>query len=97
MTRTTLMIGVAVAVSACAPTPAPVMEPTRVAGCTIDGLADLIGQRGDTALGSAAMQRAGAKAMRWLRPDTMMTMDYRTDRLNILLNDTNVVTGFRCG
>ena len=85
------------ATSACAPKPTPTVGATAVAGCNIDSLGDLIGKRGETALGSIAMQRAGAKAMRWLRPDTAMTMDYRTDRLNILLDDANIVTGFRCG
>lgn len=84
---------VAIALTACAPKAGPV----GVVGCAVDGLRDLIGQHGDTALGGVAMQRAGAKAMRWLRPDAAMTMDYRADRLNILLDNANIVTGFRCG
>ncbi|KQM65869.1 hypothetical protein ASE75_06485 [Sphingomonas sp. Leaf17] len=83
--------------SACTTPPHPVATGPGPAGCTTDALADLIGKRAKTALGSAAMQRSGAKAMRWLRPDSAMTMDYRTDRLNILLNETDMVIGFRCG
>ncbi len=95
MTRAVPMIALVLSVAACASTPKPVVP--GVAGCNIDGLGDLIGKRAETALGGTAMQRSGAKAMRWLRPDTAMTMDYRTDRLNVLLNDADVVTGFRCG
>lgn len=41
--------------------------------------------------------RANARVARVLRPDDAATMDYREDRLNILLDDDGRVNGFRCG
>jgi hypothetical protein len=35
--------------------------------------------------------------LRVIRPGTMVTKDYRPDRLNIMLDDADVVTKFYCG
>ncbi|MHA6325110.1 I78 family peptidase inhibitor [Roseivivax sp. CAU 1753] len=37
------------------------------------------------------------RSVRVLAPDSMMTMDYRIDRLNVLTDDTGLVIEFRCG
>lgn len=34
--------------------------------------------------------------VRYLRPDTQMTMDFRPDRLNIDIDANDIITGFRC-
>lgn len=34
--------------------------------------------------------------VRYLRPNTQMTMDFRADRLNIDIDANGVITGFRC-
>ena len=34
--------------------------------------------------------------VRYLRPNTQMTMDFRPDRLNIAIDANDVITGFRC-
>ena len=34
--------------------------------------------------------------VRYLRPNTQMTMDFRPDRLNIEIDASDVITGFRC-
>lgn len=35
--------------------------------------------------------------MRIIRPDTVVTMDYVAERLNIYLDEDDVITGFTCG
>jgi hypothetical protein len=34
--------------------------------------------------------------VRYIRPDTQVTMDFRPDRLNIDIDATDIITGFRC-
>jgi len=34
--------------------------------------------------------------VRYIRPDTQVTMDFRPDRLNVDINAADVITGFRC-
>ena len=34
--------------------------------------------------------------VRYLRPNTQMTMDFRPDRLTIEIDASDVITGFRC-
>jgi hypothetical protein len=34
--------------------------------------------------------------VRYLRPNSQMTMDFRPDRLNIEIDANDVITGFRC-
>lgn len=34
--------------------------------------------------------------VRYLRPNSQMTMDFRPDRLNIEIDASDIITGFRC-
>ncbi len=34
--------------------------------------------------------------VRYIRPNTQVTMDYRADRLNIDIDASETITGFRC-
>jgi Peptidase inhibitor I78 family len=65
--------------------------------CSTEGLASLVGQPATSELGADALQRSGARTLRWIRPGDAVTMDYREDRLNIHLDDENRVERFQCG
>lgn len=65
--------------------------------CNAGNLGGLVGRTASTQLGAEAMRTANARTIRWIRPGDMVTMDYRTDRLNIDLDAQNRVTRFRCG
>ncbi len=57
----------------------------------------LAGQQKSEALGKDAMKRTGAKTIRWIAPGQPVTMDYRTDRLNIEVDTQENATRFTCG
>jgi hypothetical protein len=65
--------------------------------CNADGLADLVGKSATADLGADALKRAGARTLRWIQPGMAVTMDYRRDRLDLHLDDHNVVTRVSCG
>ncbi|MBR0551609.1 I78 family peptidase inhibitor [Stakelama marina] len=99
MRHAAILIPIGLLVTACAQTAPPEAQPPRVGAgsCDASGLDDLVGQTGTSDLAADAMERSGATRMRWIQPGMAVTMDYRTDRLNINLDDRNVVTGFKCG
>ena len=65
--------------------------------CDAAAVQDMIGRQRSDAVGAEAMRRSGAKALRWLEPDSMYTQDYREDRLNIHVDARGRVLRLRCG
>ena len=57
----------------------------------------LIGSPATASLGTQVLKLTGARALRWIQPGTMVTMDYRADRLNIRLDANNRITKIDCG
>lgn len=57
----------------------------------------LVGQAGTSELGARALAATGARGLRWIRPGMAVTMDYRSDRLNIHLDAQNRVERITCG
>lgn len=99
MTR--LMVGVLLmTMSGCAtPPPAEAEEvPVRNPGsCDASKAQALIGKARSKELGADALRLAGARALRWIAPGTMVTMDYREDRLNLHVDERGRVTKVACG
>ena len=65
--------------------------------CSTNNLGGLVGQPATQRLGTEALRLSNSRTIRWIRPGDAVTMDYRLDRLNILLDASNVVTSFNCG
>ena len=65
--------------------------------CSTNNLGSLVGQPATQRLGTEAMRLSNSRTIRWIRPGDAVTMDYRLDRLNILLDASNAVTSFNCG
>ena len=65
--------------------------------CDATRVHGLIGQTATQALGTEAVRGSGSRTMRWISPGMAVTMDYRTDRLNIHLDGQNRVTRIDCG
>lgn len=86
----------------CAPVPPPSEEAIPEKGssgrtCAAGSAAALVGRTASTELGAEAMRLTRAAALRWIPPGAMVTMDYRTDRVNVELDANNRVTRIRCG
>ena len=89
---------VAVPLAACAQMPPVDETPVMGAGqCDASKLSDLIGKTATSAVVADAQQRSMSRTVRVIKPGMAVTMDYRTDRLNIDVTDRNVVTATRCG
>lgn len=65
--------------------------------CKADGLKSLVGQQVTGDIGAYALDKSGAKRIRWIPPRTAVTKDFRQDRLNIAYNDAMSITRVNCG
>jgi hypothetical protein len=65
--------------------------------CDATRVQAMLGQPATQALGAEAVRASGARTMRWIRPGDAVTMDYRTDRLNVHLDEANKVVRVVCG
>lgn len=82
--------------------PPPTVTPNgasqeQAAACDLDAIQYAIGESFDEANVSRLQSDSNARQVRVLRPDDMATMDHRTDRLNIHLDDQDVIEELRCG
>lgn len=67
------------------------------ADCGADKVQSFIGQEATDAVRAEVASKSGAKSIRWLTPNAMITMDLRYDRLNAHLGTDNKIGSFRCG
>lgn len=65
--------------------------------CDAGKVRTLVGRRRSPGLERVALQRSGAGIARWIPPGTMVTMDYRPDRLDIHLDRRNRIVRINCG
>ncbi|MPQ86225.1 hypothetical protein F0170_20890 [Pseudomonas sp. MAFF 730085] len=56
-----------------------------------------VGQKASPQLLDQARTRAGAQNARILKPNDMVTLEYRSDRLNLNTDDNLVITRVNCG
>ncbi|MGW8190895.1 I78 family peptidase inhibitor [uncultured Sphingomonas sp.] len=100
--KPTILIA-AMALGACTTTqqtagdPAPAAPELPGGACETTALAALVGKSFTPALEADARARAKARTVRAIRPGMAVTMDFRPDRLNIDIDEKNMVAGFRCG
>lgn len=72
-------------------------EAPPVGNCDATQVQSLVGQPFTDELGGQAQQDAAARDLRVLRPGDMTTMEFVGERLNVEVDEKNVVTGVRCG
>jgi hypothetical protein len=77
--------------------PVPPAEAGAGRNCDSAKAQKLIGRARSAKLGREALRLSGARNLRWIAPGTMVTMDYREDRLNLRLNPAGKVTVINCG
>lgn len=56
-----------------------------------------VGQKADSAVVQAALTATKAKQVRVIKPDMMVTMDFRSDRLNVRVDDDGKIIAITCG
>jgi hypothetical protein len=57
----------------------------------------LVGRTRSEKAGAEALRLSGATALRWIAPGTMVTMDYRENRINLRLDPKNKIVVINCG
>ena len=86
--------------TACTATSPPMSDPNppQPMGCNADAAKpNAIGKVATTDVVDRARRDAGAQMARVLKPGQMVTMEYREGRLNIDVDEANVITNLRCG
>ena len=65
--------------------------------CNSNGLDSLIGKKQSPETSAEAKRLSGANVVRYLTPGMMVTMDVRSDRLNLHLGTDGKIGSARCG
>lgn len=79
---------------ACAPMPGPMPGPVR---CNAGAVQAFVGREARPGIVQRAKRRAGARDVRVTRPGQPVTMDFRSDRLNIEVDHRNNIRRVNCG
>lgn len=77
--------------------PTAAEPPAIVETCDADAASGVVGAIATDAVVEQARVQAGAAVARTLAPGEVVTMEFRGDRLNLMVDEANVVTGVRCG
>ncbi len=73
-------------------------EPPADDACNAAKVDPWIGKAATAAVRASIARATGAKAIRWLYPDSVVTMDYNPGRLNVHMNKgTDVIRSAKCG
>lgn len=93
-------LGLVASLNACASIAAPPSSPAdapAVSDCNAQAADSAIGKPASAEIVEQTRHDAGAKTARVLKPGQMVTMEYREGRLNIHVNERNVITRLTCG
>ncbi|MBN3864791.1 hypothetical protein HCU66_21410 [Pseudomonas frederiksbergensis] len=75
----------------------PVATDTGHSRCEAKAAEFTIGKKASPELLEQARARAGAQNARFLEPNDMVTLEYRSDRLNLNTDNNLVITRVNCG
>ena len=65
--------------------------------CRNEPLNRFVGRPGDAGAIEGARRASGARTVRVLRPGEAMTMDFRADRLTIVVDEHRIISRASCG
>ena len=65
--------------------------------CDTSAVQESAGKPFTDALAEELKKKVGAASLRIIPPGTMVTMDYRSDRLNISYDEKKIITKIDCG
>lgn len=92
-----IMASAALAATGCTTLAADMPHAVPPEKCDAQPAQSLIGRQATAALAAEAQRLSGAETVRWLQPGQAVTMEYRYNRLNILLDKDNRVESINCG
>lgn len=79
------------------PAPLPPRVEAREDSCGAGRVQDRVGRAYDEALAQAILEESGAGALRVVRPGHAYTMEYRDDRINVHVDENEVIADIGCG
>ncbi|MDQ1230820.1 hypothetical protein QE379_002246 [Sphingomonas sp. SORGH_AS 879] len=91
-----LALAVSFGLAACAPAPRTETM-TDDLGCGDGKVARLVGKVWAESMRDQVMKTSGARTLRVIAPDTVVTMDFRPDRLNVETDAQGRIIRFKCG
>jgi len=71
--------------------------PMGPATCRNEALTQFTGQPASQELGERMLRTSGARTLRWVPKDGVVTMEFSPERVTILLDDSNRVERASCG
>jgi len=81
--------------------PAAVAKPPALTDpsgtCRSEALASFVGQQRSEELGARILKATGTREIRWVPPGTMVTMDFRGDRVTVYLDSAGRIERASCG
>ncbi|MEB0039854.1 MULTISPECIES: I78 family peptidase inhibitor [unclassified Pseudomonas] len=85
----------------CGTKPMPAQDPGVTeegrSSCNAAAANFAVGKKASPELLEQARIKAGAWSVRLLKPDTIVTLEYRSDRLNVNADDSATITRVNCG
>ncbi len=91
----------AIAISGCSTFKPAAKTPEQIAKadyvCDAKELQVLIGEQANDNTGKLALKKSYAKTLRWIPPNSAVTMDFRQDRLNISYDEEMQIQRVSCG
>lgn len=75
----------------------PVRGETPGHTCRDDGLSSFVGREATAETGAEILRQSGARTLRWIPQGSAVTMDFRTDRVNVRLDGQNGIESVSCG
>jgi hypothetical protein len=72
-------------------------ESNGSAQCNAENAQSLVGQQLTSELLEFARILSGSKFVRRLAPDSLPTMEFRRDRINVSVDENGVITDAKCG
>jgi len=95
--RIALGTACALTIGACAMAgPMPVRGETAGSRCNDSNIQQFVGRQATAELGAEMQRVSGAAIVRWVPHGTMITMEYRSDRLTVYLDANNRVERISC-
>jgi Peptidase inhibitor I78 family len=75
----------------------PIHGETSGHTCRTNGTSRFVGKPATNMVGAAIKDVTRAAVLRWALPGTMLTMDFRADRVTVYIDDQKKITKINCG